>query len=505
MNVKPKRNQNVLPIALILLLLCACESGPSEVAHVNAADVEENVVIPTTVAEEERDPIAHLRIPQKIFNVNCDKDTSFVFDAGGSVLHIPKDAFVFPDGSPVNGQVEISISNFRNRAEIALSDIPMKFDKEGKEAYFESAGMFSIAGKSKEKSCEIKSGKSLKIDYELTSQIDNLAFYRLNDDKKGWTELSTIEKQSPITTTDFSSNKPVKAEETTKKTIAKDAISITDFTAGYVQAFPMWKDKNQREKPLSMTIARDAKLPDGMVDYLNENPNYYLAIVYDLDTASKKLMNIRPHDRNPTKEYDDYLVNLLKALPPCDAVEFTTGYELISGEGSMEIHFTSRDKPKIQQSKSSAADCVALPEDSDQNASAQCPPDRYKAYRELTAGLVITTFGTYNCDGVYFPTNMERIYATFDDENKKPILDPLTITVFDLNVNAAYGYLPGNAQVQKGAKTAIVLFTESGKVYMLNSENYRNQKRLVSSLKKLQMQEITAQVKTSQDLEKLLK
>lgn len=508
MNVKPKQNQNVLPIALILLLLCACESGPNEVAHVNAADVGESVVIPSTVSEEERDPIAHLRIPQKIFKINCDKDTSFSFDAGGSVLHIPKDAFAFSDGSPVKGQVEISISNFRNRAEIALSNLPMKFDQNGEEVFFESAGMFSIDGKCEGKSCEVKSGKSLRIDYALTSQINDLAFYRLNDDKKGWTELSTIDKQPPIKKAALAPEKPVAAAETFEKaktTLTKNALSIIDFSPVIVANVPYWKDEKQNLQPLSKSINKDVKFPEGMIEYLNGHLNHYLSIKYDVDTASKKLVNIRPHELNPIKDYDEFLVKLLKAMPQCDDIEVGYGFELLSGDNSLEIHFISPNKIKIEQPKIQASQFEALPADNNIVRFAAVPTDPGHTYPELITGLSVNKFGVYNCDRMYSVPDQEFITAEYFDENMAPISDPWVLSVININLKAAYSFDPRSFSIKRNGKTALVMFANSGKVYLLNSEKFRDQKKSVDGTTNLQMQEITSQVKTSQDLEKLLK
>ncbi|MBI1307198.1 MAG: OmpA family protein [Bacteroidetes bacterium] len=130
----------------------------------------------------------------RFIEVVSNRDTSIVLNKKGTTLHIPSDAFEYEDGSPVYGRVNLRYKEYRNSADMAFSQIPMFYYSNGMQYAFNSSGMFELYGMYKDQPVKIARGKTLKIDYALAKQNPDIAFYRLNDDRKNWNRIQEIEK-----------------------------------------------------------------------------------------------------------------------------------------------------------------------------------------------------------------------------------------------------------------------------------------------------------------------
>ena len=100
----------------------------------------------------------------------------------GTMLRIPKDAFVDLEGNVVTTPVTIQYKEYNNAADMAFSKIPMTY----KGYNFNSSGMFEIQGQSNGEPVRVASGKSLQMDYHLAQKNPNTDFYRLNERSKEW-------------------------------------------------------------------------------------------------------------------------------------------------------------------------------------------------------------------------------------------------------------------------------------------------------------------------------
>lgn len=100
----------------------------------------------------------------------------------GTILRIPKDAFVDLEGNVVTTPVTIQYKEYNNAADMAFSKIPMTY----KGYNFNSSGMFELQGQSNGEPVRVASGKSLQMDYHLAQKNPNTDFYRLNERSKEW-------------------------------------------------------------------------------------------------------------------------------------------------------------------------------------------------------------------------------------------------------------------------------------------------------------------------------
>lgn len=136
------------------------------------------------------------------FKINPDSDTTVKIDAKGTLLHIPKYAFVDDNGRIIKEDVTIKYREFANSADIAFSGIPMTYKQNNEEFCFNSSGMFEIDGFVNDQPVQINKNKSLKIDYALAKKNPDICFFKLNETSKNWEKLNDIE---PI-------DKPVKGD-----------------------------------------------------------------------------------------------------------------------------------------------------------------------------------------------------------------------------------------------------------------------------------------------------
>lgn len=112
----------------------------------------------------------------------------------GTVLHIPKSAFVDQEGKVITSPVTITFQEFKNPADMAFSEIPMTYAKGDVEYNFNSSGMFSIKGYSDGEEIKVNPAKAISIDYALAKQNADIDFYRLKDDSTNWDFLEEIDE-----------------------------------------------------------------------------------------------------------------------------------------------------------------------------------------------------------------------------------------------------------------------------------------------------------------------
>jgi len=110
----------------------------------------------------------------------------------GTVLHVPKTAFVDEAGKTVTSTVTIEYQEFKDAADMAFSQIPMTYTEDGIEYNFNSSGMFYIKGYSNGEEVQINPSAPLHIDYALAKQNVDIDFYRLKNDSSNWDLVQEI-------------------------------------------------------------------------------------------------------------------------------------------------------------------------------------------------------------------------------------------------------------------------------------------------------------------------
>ena len=106
-----------------------------------------------------------------------------IFGRQGTLIQIPANTFVYADGSPVNGEVKLEITEVYRKGDMILANVPTI----EKEHLLESQGMVNIVGTSKGKPVEIAAGKNIYMEFALVSGLDDpdMELYKGQHDQMG--------------------------------------------------------------------------------------------------------------------------------------------------------------------------------------------------------------------------------------------------------------------------------------------------------------------------------
>jgi hypothetical protein len=106
------------------------------------------------------------------FRVTASKGGVFEY-SNGSRLTVPPAAFVYEDGQPVAGELNLQYREMNDVVDIFLAGIPMEYDSAGVEYYLESGGMIEMKAEQKGRQLELAPGKQINV--EMLSVVNSSA------------------------------------------------------------------------------------------------------------------------------------------------------------------------------------------------------------------------------------------------------------------------------------------------------------------------------------------
>lgn len=119
------------------------------------------------------------------FNIIAERPSN-VTAKRGTRFDIPKDAFVFDDGTPVRGGVEFKVKEVIDDFDFVTSGVSLTAtDENGNEVYFQSAGMFHVAAMAGGKELKLAPGKSIGVEFPDIVPGDEFFVYKM-DEKGQW-------------------------------------------------------------------------------------------------------------------------------------------------------------------------------------------------------------------------------------------------------------------------------------------------------------------------------
>ena len=258
-------------------------------------------------------PLAKVNVPYHQLKIDAKKGGNLSLD-NGTIIEIPKDAFVDKNGQPVTGEVEIAYREFHNAAEIIASGIPMT-DKTG-EKYMQTAGMFEVKGSVANEAVEIADGKSLNV--KMASFVEdgqNYDFFHFDEGTGEWQTQGTAEPQKNIVKAAKLKKLPKLPIEPVKPEAPKKEIEQFEFNVNYkkfpeLQAYEgvMWQyaGSDSKKSPTNNEWIFDEDWPDMS---LKKASNETYEILLSSDTKAFK-MEVKPVLEG---------VNLQKAMADFDA------------------------------------------------------------------------------------------------------------------------------------------------------------------------------------------
>lgn len=139
-------------------------------------------------------PFPQRDIPFENHTVIAGEGGEFSYETG-STVKIPPGAFLHPDGTPVQGEVNVAYREIHTVSDVFLCGIPMKYGDD--ETFFETAGMLEIRASQNGEELWLDTARPVQIKMASTTDEAGFNLYAYNDASGTWTE-----NEMPLTTTD---------------------------------------------------------------------------------------------------------------------------------------------------------------------------------------------------------------------------------------------------------------------------------------------------------------
>lgn len=454
--------------------LLIAEEGIGKVLSADAPVAE------TSTAVEAFQIPKSFKVPFEIFEIDAEKGDTLTSSISGSKIYIPGNIMVDQKGSPIKGKMQIKFREYRNPADMAFSELPMTYTHQGEEHNFNSAGMFEIRGEQNGQEIQVKENRKIKIDYKLTENLDGLELYKLDDKTNKWTTKGDF----PISNDMVQQLSEFPEEETLD-----------------------WATQTRIETPAPVSFAQNlAQYPGGqkaMYDFIGKNMRYPAQAIKDkiegrvtarfevdkrgkikniqivretnsiLDTAAALIISKMP-DFEPAKE-GNRAISTYFTLPinfKLDDSANNEGEIVVDEEYEKELR---SDKVKwmpkylADENPLGAQDTIASSQLTISNTNGNITSTNGPSIGNLT----IQGFAVYNCDQIYRIRNKTTVYASYVDENNRPIRNISCLTLLDKKINAAFGAMPNSFVCNKYGDNVLILMTSDAKLYAINAEDFR--------------------------------
>jgi hypothetical protein len=125
--------------------------------------------------------------------------------------------------------------------------------------------------------------------------------------------------------------------------------------------------------------------------------------------------------------------------------------------------------------------------------------DAGHTYPDIVRGLNVGRFGVYNCDQIYRVRNLVTLKPTYLDQNGQEIRDGAIVSMIDLNYNGAFSFDPKWVSCNRTGNNVFLLFTKSGKLYLLDKGEFKNV-AISGSKCTFNMKDVTATIRSTEDL-----
>jgi hypothetical protein len=229
------------------------------------------------------------------------------------------------------------------------------------------------------------------------------------------------------------------------------------------------------------------KTPEDLKKFLELESNRHksFSVLFTLDSINGELKNIRADIRNPIKDFDDELVNIVKQLPPCNYTllkkqslsPFKDVYQLrLHGKRWAEREVVEIGKEIMLDRTVVKVKGKLTDNNNTDNFFNNCFAEYSTAghtYPDIVRGLEVKSFGIYNCDQIYRLQNRVNIMAKYIDENGVNIVHPKLLSLIDLDYNAAFSFHPNYFVCNAKANNILLMFTESGEIYALEKGKFQ--------------------------------
>jgi hypothetical protein len=428
--------------------------------------------------------------------------------AGGTVktqdsessIHIPPGILVHKNGLQATGTVEIRYREYRNPAEMVLSDIPMTYSENNIDYNFNSIGMIEVRAFQNGEELAVKNGKEFTIDYNVTEQLDSSYFFSLDDSSRRWTKLReilipTVVESSFASDTGngalrgqvFSTIDPGRTFKYDMELIPADRNgtkhSITtaipeyeddrDYHAEFIFADVVPGSYSLRyDTWFYLGDSRDRKREKGTIGNISIVPGQTVGLHLDLLNPPNRHLIMR-------KLGERRAIKMGEAIQPNYVLTLDTMPGLPANPTG--VYFS----PAMSGSDNNAMGATNI------------SPN-------LVQGLECRAFGVYNCDQIKRVKPNVKVDAVFVDQNQQPLTKGYNLSMINLAYNASFGFKPQSFEFERDAGTILLLFTTDDNVYAMPASDFAAMGIQRNGTYTFVMTDITDRVKTSDQLKNYL-
>jgi hypothetical protein len=143
---------------VFVLLAWACQQEPKTSEQSVSMDTAREPMTLGNLTDKEIENYVFKRKAEQVFRVQA-QELEVIKGAEGTTVEIPANTFVFEDGSPVKGEVEVKLREFYSKKDIILSGLATMSDG----GLIESGGMVYLEAQSEGKKVRIPEGKSVQM------------------------------------------------------------------------------------------------------------------------------------------------------------------------------------------------------------------------------------------------------------------------------------------------------------------------------------------------------
>ncbi|MEO0898486.1 MAG: hypothetical protein AAFY71_18885 [Bacteroidota bacterium] len=181
----------LIGLVALAILAYACQSSTQNrgaQAGLNDSETSEDQYIASSIKE----PFQQFRKAGTTIKVMNNKMEAVTKELpSGTVLHIPAATFVYEDQQQVEGEVEVTLTEYHDVADLLMSGIPMHYDSAGERHILQTAGMVKISANKDGIPVMIAEGKEIQIDLASLEGKGDYNLYELDPKQGNWSYQNT--------------------------------------------------------------------------------------------------------------------------------------------------------------------------------------------------------------------------------------------------------------------------------------------------------------------------
>ncbi len=462
-------------------------------------------------------PVQGIDIPRNRYVVNANTGGKIEHHTGTKIT-IPENAFVYEDGTPVQGDVDIEYREFHDQVDIYFSGIPMEYDSAGKKSVFESAGMMEVLAFQNGKKLEVAPNKSFEVCMHTKNPDPKFNLYYLDEEKKKWEyrgkDSVSVEqsedvgnKMAELT----NSGLAVASEEALPPAIQQQVEVVEEIKRDIkqIQKTEPAKPSKINEEKYSFNIdVMETEFPEittykGTVFEAIDQQNFD-ASVYDVEWEDVQLKKQATSGQynvvlSKGKVKKEILVkpvfegeNYEKAL-----ADFNKNFETYEKRLTKRKEDEKREAAKLEKQREEYLANLSKR----QKEQMQLAKQTAKADLVMNRIFKINRVGTWNCDSPVPRPTGPRVMAYFEDIETGEAITPKSLRLIQREMNAVFPLYSNVFRFNKRRDNLIWGIDKDGNLVYATNEQFqsikRRQEKNIFKMKKIDLQKHSmSEVKT---------